>query len=351
MTDKTYDLRSDTVTQPSPAMKQAMVEAPLGDDVLGDDPTVELLEKTIAELVGKQAGLFFPSGTQANETALNVLTEPGCEVIVEARAHIFNYEAGAPAVLSGVQIHPVDTEAGFFDPEALEALLRPRDEHFAQTRLLCFENTHNGHGGRIYPIDAMEEAAKWARERDLKLHLDGARLFNAAVASGIPVERYAACADTVSLCLSKGLGAPIGTCLVGDGETIVRARWVRKRLGGGMRQVGIIAAAGLYALEHNIERLADDHALARQIAQGLSEVSGLTIDLESVQSNIVLVEVTASDVTAAGMVKVLEQHGVRTLDLGPSLIRLVTHLDVPQDAGIEVPRCFRAGLADLGVNA
>lgn len=343
----TYDLRSDTVTQPSPAMKRAMFEAPLGDDVLGDDPTVKRLETMIARRTGKQAGLFFPSGTQANETAVNVHARPGTEILVECRSHIYNFESGGPAALSGVQVQPVDTARGVFDVADLESRIRPRDPHCPQTRLLCLENTHNGHGGRIYPIEDMEEVSQWAWGKGLAVHLDGARLFNAEVASGVPVRRYAACADTVSLCLSKGLGAPVGTCLVGDAETIDRARWVRKRFGGGMRQAGILAAAGIYALEHNVERLADDHAIARGIVEGLSGIEGLEVDLEGVQTNIVMIGIMADGVTASGLVEALEGEGVAVLPVGPRRVRAVTHLGVSPRAADEVPGRFRNALARL----
>ena len=328
-------------------MKRAMVEAPLGDDVLGDDPTVKRLETMIAMRTGKEAGLFFPSGTQANETAVNVHASPGTEILVERRSHIYNFESGGPAVLSGVQIQPVDTARGVFDVADLESRIRPRDPHCAQTRLLCIENTHNGHGGRIYPIAEMEEVSEWARGRGLAVHLDGARLFNAEVASGVPVQRYAATADTVSLCLSKGLGAPVGTCLVGDAETIDRARWVRKRFGGGMRQAGILAAAGIYALEQNVDRLALDHATARGIAEGLSEVEGLEVDLEGVQTNIVMIGIKAEGVSASSLVRALEEEGVGVLPVGPRRVRAVTHLDVPPHAAEEVPGRFRKALAGL----
>lgn len=335
-----YDLRSDTVTRPTPAMKRAMFEAPLGDDVLGDDPTVKRLETLIAEMTGKESGLFFPSGTQANQTAVQVHTQRGDEVLLERRSHIFNYEAGAPAALSGVQLHPIDTADGVLRPTDLASRRRPLNEHFAQTRLVCLENTHNGHGGRIYPIDEMEAVSRWARDQGLAVHLDGARLFNAVVASGVPAARWATCADTVSICLSKGLGAPVGTCLVGSAATIERARWVRKRLGGGMRQSGILAAAGIHALEHHVERLAIDHALAREIATGLGAIEGLAVDLERVQTNIVLLRVVGPGMTAADLVRAAEEHGVRTFDVSPAEIRLVTHLDVPEGAGREVPRLF-----------
>jgi len=346
--EPTYDLRSDTVTRPSPDMKRAMFEAPLGDDVLGDDPTVKRLEAMIAGMTGKERGLFFPSGTQANQTAVQVHAGRGDEALLERRAHIFNYEGGAPAALAGVQLHPIDTADGALRPADLEGRIRPVDEHFAQTRLVCLENTHNGHGGRIYPIADMEALSRWARDRGLAVHLDGARLFNAVVASGVSAARYAACADTVSICLSKGLGAPVGTCLVGSAEAIARARRVRKRLGGGMRQAGILAAAGIYALERNVERLADDHVLAKEIAAGLSELDGIDVDLAHVQTNIVLVRVTRPGLAAAELVREVGERGVRAFDTSPSQIRLVTHLDVPQSAAREVPRRFHEALRSLG---
>ena len=342
-----YDLRSDTVTRPSPEMKRAMMEAALGDDVLGDDPTVKRLEGMLAEMAGKERGLFFPSGTQSNETAVQLATAPGDEVLIERRAHIFNYEAGGPAALSGVQLHPVDTADGALRVADLAGRVRPRDEHFAQTRLVCLENTHNGHGGRIYPIAEMEAVSTWARERRIGVHLDGARLFNAVVASGVPLERWAACADTVSICLSKGLGAPVGTCLLGSADGISRARWIRKRLGGGMRQVGILAAAGIWALEHNVERLADDHDLAKEIAAGLSVLDELEVDLGHVQTNILFVRTLGSRGTAGDLAGAVEELGVRCLAVSPTDIRLVTHLDVHPSAVREVPRRFREALRSL----
>ena len=342
-----YDLRSDTVTRPSPEMKRAMMEAPLGDDVLGDDPTVKRLEGMLAEMAGKERGLFFPSGTQSNETAVQLATAPADEVLIERRAHIFNYEAGGPAALSGVQLHPVDTADGALRVADLAGRVRPRDEHFAQTRLVCLENTHNGHGGRIYPIAEMEAVSTWARERRIGVHLDGARLFNAVVASGVPLERWAACADTVSICLSKGLGAPVGTCLLGSADGISRARWIRKRLGGGMRQVGILAAAGIWALEHNVERLADDHDLAKEIAAGLSVLDELEVDLGHVQTNILFVRTLGSRGTAGDLAGAVEELGVRCLAVSPTDIRLVTHLDVHPSAVREVPRRFREALRSL----
>lgn len=320
------------------------MEAPLGDDVLGDDPTVRRLEEEIARLTGKEAGLFFPSGTQANQAAIHSQTRSGDEVIVERKAHIFNYEGAAPAALSGVQLHPVDTADGSLRPEDLERLIRPKDPHFPQTRLICTENTHNGHGGRILPLVEMEELAAWARKHAFRVHLDGARLFNAVVATGIPIANYAACADTVSLCLSKGLGAPVGTCLAGDRPTIDRARWARKRWGGGMRQSGILAAAGLYALENNIERLAVDHFLAHDLGEAFSMLPGVEVDVEAVQTNMVLLQVacSASDLTSA-----LERQEVAILSTGPHTLRAVTHLDLPPDSIDEIPRRLRVALQSL----
>lgn len=322
-----------------------MMEAPLGDDVLGDDPTVKRLEADFAERMGKEAALFFPSGTQANQTAVRLHTDPGTEAIVERKAHVFNYEAGAPAALSGVQMNPVDTPDGAIRVEDLDRFVRPVDEHFPQTRLLCLENTHNGHGGRIFPIDVMEAVAASARERSIAIHLDGARLYNAVVASGVPAERYAACADTVSVCLSKGLGAPVGTCLAADADTIGRARWIRKRFGGGMRQSGILAAAGLHALENHVDRLTEDHDLARAIAEGVDRIEGVSVDLDAVQTNIVLIGVEGVD--AGDLADALGERGVAILAMGPDSLRAVTHLDVRPEAAEDVPRAFEAAMEAL----
>ena len=342
-----YDLRSDTVTRPTDMMTRAMVEAPLGDDVLGDDPSVKHLEQAIAERAGKDAALFFPSGTQANQTALQLHAAPGSEAIVERKAHIFNYEAGAPAALSGVQLLPVDTPTGAIRVDDLQELVRPVDEHFPQTRLLCLENTHNGHGGRIYPIETMEAVSAWARERGLSVHLDGARIYNAVVATGVSLERYARCADTLSICLSKGLGAPVGTCLIGERDAIERARWIRKRLGGAMRQSGILAAAGIYALDHHVDRLAEDHALARQIADGVREIAGVDLEISEVETNIVLIDVGNPQIEATDLAAALGAMDVGILATGPGTLRAVTHLDVPRDAARAIPERFRQALSSL----
>ena len=322
------DLRSDTVTKPSPGMRRAIAEAEVGDDVLGDDPTVRRLEEVTAGLLGKEAGLFFPSGTQANATAVQIQSGPGTEVIVEEGCHIFNYEAGGAAMLSGAQLRPLAGVRGALRREQIEAAVRSYDPHFPQTRLVCLENTHNRAGGAVYPIAMMEEVGSFCRARGIRVHLDGARLMNAVAASGVAATRYAAVADTVSLCLSKGLGAPVGTCLTGTADAMERARFARKRLGGGMRQAGILAAAGLYALQHNVDRLAEDHAHARRLAEGLAELRALRIDPAEVETNIVRFEMAPGAPPAERLVDALAAEGVLLLTTGPRSMRAVTHHDV-----------------------
>jgi threonine aldolase len=316
---KIIDLRSDTVTQPSAAMRRAMSEAPLGDDVFGDDPTVNRLQEVTAERFGMEAGLFFPSGTQSNCAALMAHCERGEEVIVGQEAHTYRYEAGGMAVLGSIQPQPLQNlPDGSLDLAMVEAAIKPDDSHFAITRLIALENTI---GGRVLSRAYMADAIALARRRKLSVHLDGARIFNAAVKLGMPVKELCAGFDTVSVCLSKGLGTPAGTVLVGRSDLIDRARRVRKMLGGTMRQVGVLAAAGLYALEHNVDRLADDHANAAHLAKGLAE-AGLKVD--PVQTNMVFATVPADSV--AGLKQHLEANGVKAL-VSPRL-RLVTHLDL-----------------------
>ena len=261
------DLRSDTITQPTPAMREAMARAEVGDDVFGDDPTVTRLEARTAEILGKEAAVFTPSGTMANQLALRAHTEPGDEILVDGNAHIYYYETGAPAALAGVMCRCLPGVRGLFTVADVEAALRPADQHFAPTKLVCLENTHNRGGGSVWPMERIREIADVSRARGLRLHLDGARLWNAAVATGIPERDYAAHFDSVSVCFSKGLGAPIGSALCGTREFIQRARRFRKMYGGGMRQAGIIAAGALHALEHHRARLAEDHANARALAE------------------------------------------------------------------------------------
>ncbi|MFO7653399.1 MAG: low-specificity L-threonine aldolase [Candidatus Krumholzibacteriia bacterium] len=319
------DLRSDTVTRPTPGMRRAMAEAEVGDDVFGDDPTVLRLQDEVAELLGKEAALYVPSGTMGNQLALMAQTRPGDQVLLEAGAHIYNYEGGAPGALSGVHLTPVAGSEGVLSWADVAAAVHPDDVHFAPPRLLCLENTHNGAGGRILPQETAQMLAHEAHQRGLRVHLDGARLWNAHVAAGLPLDRLAAPVDTVSVCFSKGLGAPVGSALAGDAETIRLAHRYRKRLGGGMRQVGILAAACLYALEHHLERLAEDHAHARRLAEGL-ENPALAVN-HAVQTNIVIIDV-APPATPPQLLEHLRGEGVLAVGFGAGRIRLVPHLGV-----------------------
>jgi threonine aldolase len=322
-----YDFRSDTVTRPGAAMRAAMASAEVGDDVFGDDPTVKRLEARMAELIGKEAALFVPSGTQSNLIALMTHCERGDEYIVGQQAHAYRWEAGGAAVLGSIQPQPLENAAdGTLALADIEAAIKPDDPHFARTRLLALENTI---GGKILPTDYVQAATALAKQHGLGCHLDGARLFNAAVALGLPAATLAQPFDTVSVCLSKGLGAPVGSLLVGSKAAIARARRLRKMLGGGMRQAGILAAAGLYALEHNIERLAEDHANARALAEGLGKLPGLKVTRPD--TNIVFVDVEAS--TAAAFAAHLAQHGIGVVSTyGSTRQRWVTHLDVDAKA-------------------
>ncbi|MGB3632727.1 MAG: threonine aldolase family protein, partial [Rubrobacteraceae bacterium] len=280
------DLRSDTVTRPTGGMRRAMAEAPVGDDVFGEDPTVNRLEEYVADLLGKEAAIYAPSGTMTNQIGVYINTGRGDEVLMHEQSHIFVYEAGAPAILSGVQIRPLPGEHGKIHPETLRDAVKPENVHFPRPRLLCLENTHNVAGGKIYPLEDFAEVAGAALEQSLKVHLDGARLFNAVAATGIAAREWCEHADTVSVCSSKGLGAPVGSLLAGDGADIQEARRARKAFGGGMRQAGVIAAASLYAFEHHRERLTEDHRRASRLAEGLVE-AGYTV--KPPDTNIVLV--------------------------------------------------------------
>lgn len=322
------DLRSDTVTQPTPAMKQAMVDAPLGDDVLGDEPTVQRLEAVCAERSGKEAALFMPSGTMANLVAIRVQTSPGDEVLMHAGAHPFNYEAGGAAMFAGVQIRPLPGAGGILDLDPVAAAIRPENDHFCPATLLSCEDTANLGGGSVYPLDRLDALCDLAHERGLRTHLDGARLFNAVVASGISAERRAEGFDTVSFCFSKGLGAPVGSVLCGDAEAMKLGRRMRKALGGGMRQSGILAAACLYALDHNIERLAIDHANTQRLAEGL-KAAGFELVREP-ETNMVYVTVD----NGPEWQDRLGEHGVRCIATGPTSLRLVLHLHI-DEAGVD----------------
>jgi threonine aldolase len=323
------DLRSDTVTQPTPEMRQAIAQAPVGDDVLGGDPTVNELEETVAALLGKEAALYMPSGTMTNQVALRTHTEPGDEIILESQAHIYFYEAGAPAALSGVMCRLIAGQRGIFTAADLQQALRPWNEHYPRTQLVCLENTHNRGGGSIFPLKEIQAIAAVCQAHDLRLHLDGARFWNACIATGIGEAEYAAPFDTVSVCFSKGLGAPVGSALVGSRELIQRARRFRKMFGGGMRQAGIIAAGALYAVQHHRDRLAEDHANAQRLAAGLHCIEGLVVTLEDVQTNLVYFH-TPPDVPATVLANHLAAKGVGVLPTAAHTLRAVTNLMVNQ---------------------
>ena len=321
------DLRSDTVTRPTPAMRRAMAEAEVGDDVYREDPTVNRLEKRAAEIMGKEAGLFVPTGTMGNTIAVKMHTEHGQEVISESRAHLLDWELSMLAWFSGCLIRPVPTSDGILHWKDIEAAIRPISAHCAPTTLIEIENTHNMAGGAVYPMDVLEDIGANAHERGLKVHLDGARIFNAACHLNRPVRDLAAPADSVMFCLSKGLGAPVGSMVIGTEETIDQGRLYRKRLGGGMRQVGVLAAAGLIALEEMTKRLDEDHANARSIADVLAGMPGIKIDPARVQTNIVIFDVTGTGMTSAEFSKQCQELGLRVSTANPACVRIVTHHD------------------------
>ncbi|MCX9103619.1 low-specificity L-threonine aldolase [Aeromonas veronii] len=328
------DLRSDTVTQPTDAMRQAMLHAEVGDDVYGEDPGVNALEAFGARLLGKQAALFVPSGTMSNLLAVMSHCQRGEGAILGNAAHIYRYEAQGSAVLGSVALQPLPMQRdGTLAFDDIKAALAPDDAHFVQTRLICLENTHNG---KVLPLSYLQEMGAFVAERGLKLHLDGARLFNAAVASETPVEVIAAPFDSISICLSKGLGAPVGSLLVGCHDFIARARRLRKMLGGGMRQAGILAQAGLFALEQHVTRLADDHRRAKRLAEGLAALPGIELDLSLVQSNMVFLRLREGE--SAPLLAFMKDRGI--LFSGYGELRLVTHLQINDDDIEEVIDAF-----------
>lgn len=326
------DLRSDTVTRPTPAMLAAMSAAEVGDDVIDRDPTCERLQERTAELLGMEAALFMPSGTMSNQIAVRVHCKPGDEFLCEAGCHIFNYEQGAFAQLSGVVARTVEGEYGVMRPEQLTGLIRPEAEHQVRTRLVTLENTHNRGAGRVQPLESVAAICDWAHRSGLKTHLDGARLFNAVAATGIAAAEWARHFDTVSVCFSKGLGAPVGSALAGPKELIREARRHRKLFGGGMRQAGVLAAAALYALEHHQTRLIDDHLHARMFADAVRESPGLTLQPDVIDSNIVIFRVDPARGSAAQFATHLRDEGVWVFAISATQIRAVTHLDVGRDA-------------------
>lgn len=328
--ESVIDLRSDTVTRPTPAMRRAMSEAEVGDDVLGDDPTVLRLQARIAEIMGKEAAVFVPSGTMANQASIRAHTEPGDEVIAHKDSHIIHYETGAPAALSGVMIRPTEGDRGLFDADQIEGLCRPYSSHFPRSRLLVIENTHNRGGGSVWHLEQVARVTTKARELGLKLHLDGARIWNACTATGRKPAEFARHFDTISCCFSKGLGAPAGSAVCGDVETIFRVHRFRKMFGGAMRQAGILAAAALHALDNHRERLSEDHANAKLLADGISRVPGLSIAMP-VETNMVFFDLERNLGTAEEFSRKLKARGVLALSTAPQRVRAVCHLDVSRD--------------------
>ena len=321
------DLRSDTVTRPTDAIRRAMAEAEVGDDVMGEDPTIRALEDRTAELLGKPAALFVPSGTMSNQIAIGLHCKPGDELLCDTTAHVYLWEGGGIARLWGVTPRTIEPSSGLLGLDDLRGKIRPDDMHYAQTRLVCLENTHNRRGGRVHPLTAVAEVAGWARAHGLKMHLDGARLMNAVVAGGISADEWARYFDSISVCFSKGLGAPVGSALVGSSDFIDEARRIRKVLGGGMRQAGIIAAGALYALNHHVDRLAEDHEHAQILARTVEETPGLSLESGPVETNLVWISVAPSLGTARSVADQLKAEGVLVSVLGPQVIRACTHLD------------------------
>jgi threonine aldolase len=332
MNKQVIDIRSDTVTRPTPAMRRAMAEAVVGDDVFGDDPTVIALEERTAALLGKEAALFVPSGTMANQIGVGVNTRPGDELLCSSTSHVYVWEAGGIARLWGVTPRTFAAENGLLSVDLVRDAIRPTDDvHYVRTRLVCLENTHNRGGGRVHPFESIAEIARWAAEHNLAMHLDGARLMNAVVASGRPACEWAHHFDTVSICFSKGLGAPVGSALAGSGEAIARARRLRKVLGGGMRQAGIIAAAALFALENHVDRLDIDHANAQILADAVTGSDGLALESGPVETNLVWIAVDPKVGSAADVATYLRSRGILVSVITPQVLRACTHLDVSRE--------------------
>jgi threonine aldolase len=325
------DLRSDTVTLPTAAMREAMAAAELGDDVFGEDPTVNRLQERAAEMLGQEEGLLVTSGTQGNLVSLLAQTHPGDEVILEAESHVYNNEVAGLSQVAGLIPRPLPGHHGTFSGKEVQEALRPPNVHFPRTRLLCLENTHNTAGGTVLPPARQRELAEVAGEHGLRVHVDGARIFNAAVALGVPPAELMKGVDSLTFCLSKGLSCPVGSVVVGSRAFIEEARRARKLLGGGMRQAGVIAAAGLVALDTMIDRLADDHALARQLAQGVAGLPGVEVDMDSVQSNIVIFDVGGIGMTSTELAAELHQQGLGVTTKGGTLVRCVTHHGIERE--------------------
>ena len=326
--DKVIDLRSDTLTNPTEEMREYMIGAEVGDDVFNEDPTVNQLQEKVANLLGKEAALFVASGTMGNQTSIKAQTQPGDEVICDYNSHIFNYEGGSPALLSGVQLHSLIGERGIITTEQIEAVVRPSDHHYPQSSLIALENTHNRGSGSIFPLQEMKGIYQLAQKHNLKVHLDGARLWHASVATNISMQEYCKYVDSVTVCLSKGLGAPIGSVVAGSAEFIDRVHRARKLFGGGMRQVGIIAAAGIYAIDHHFDRLKEDHERAKKLAVELNQLSGITIDPNSVETNLVIFKMDLNKYTPENWCKLMAEEGILMFPFGRDMVRMVTHLHI-----------------------
>jgi threonine aldolase len=345
------DLRSDTVTRPTPAMREAMMAAPLGDDVLGDEPTVQALEAKIASLLGKEAALYVPSGTMANQLAIRAVCEHGDEIIAHKESHIIQYETGAPAALSGCMIAMLDGPGGLFAPEQVRAAIRPKDQHAPISKMLVLENTHNKGGGTVWPVAQFAAVAQEGHACGLHVHIDGARLMNACVALDVPPTTFAQHVDSISVCFSKGLGAPVGSALVGSHALIARARRFRKMFGGAMRQSGLLAAACIYALDHHYARLAEDHANARRLARHLAEIAGISLEgtPDTIPTNMVFCTLAPRMGSSKDFCARLTQYGVSAIGMGPARVRMVTHLDVtPSDidrAGEAIARAAKEAMS------
>ena len=344
MAERPVDLRSDTVTRPTPGMRRAIAEAEVGDDVFGDDPTVKTLEERIAALTGKAAALFVPSGAMGNQLAIHCLTRPSDEVVVERLSHVMLYEQGGIGANSGCATLALEGQGGRIEPRQItHGYEWPSDDHVARRSLVCLENTHNRYGGVVVPLAHLAAVAAAARSIDAGVHLDGARLWNASVATGIPIATWAGVADTVMMCFSKGLGAPVGSILAGPADVMRHARRVRKRWGGGMRQVGILAAAGLYALDHHVERLAEDHARARRLAAALR---GPGRHVPEPETNIIAIELQDPALDRDTLLAEMDRRGVRMTDFGPNRIRAVTHLDIDDPQATQAAEVFQTVVAE-----
>jgi threonine aldolase len=344
--NRVIDLRSDTVTHPSPTMREAMYRAEVGDDVYGEDPTVNRLEAMAAEVLGKEAALLLLSGTMGNLVGILAQTRSGDEAIVGQHSHIFLNEAGGAAALGGVQLFPIPSHRGMLDPQAVAAAVRAENVHYPRTRLVCLENTHNRDGGVAVPVEAMDAVAQVAHERGIRVHVDGARLFNAAVALGVPAKRLVQNVDSVTFCMSKGLGCPIGSILAGSADYIKEARRWRKMIGGSLRQSGIFAAAGIVALNEMIDRLAEDHANARRLAEGLAQLPGLSV--EPVETNIIMLHIVDTRIDPKAFVAGLAERGVKIGSPYGDRMRIVTHYQFQAD---DVDYVLHAAEQSLGLVA